>query len=444
MRRFFPFIPALALALALVLAALQGRPSQAQSDGGGRPGGPAVIDITSPRREPYKIAVPRLIGDSALGSQTADIVSGDLATSGWFRVLDPHSFLARLEAEGLGIVVGDWRNVGAEGVSKGSAVSYSGEISMDFKLYEVARGARPVLERSYKGPESQARAFAHAWSAEVVRYFAQEDSFFNTQIAYVSAAGPGRADVYAMDYDGANVRRITDNGSQNILPAWSPSGGQIAYTSFVRGNPDLYLVPAGGGRARRIAQYPGVNMGAAFSPDGSQIAITLSQDDNSEIYLLSINGTILKRLTDNPFIDSSPAWSPDGAQLAFVSNRHGSPQIWTMSSSGANQQRLTRQGNYNQEPAWCPRCREATIAFTGRDEKGVMDIFTISVMTGEILRLTEGQGRNEHASWAPNGRALAYASTKGGIWVTTADGRFARQVRRGDAITPAWGPASKR
>src|SRR6185295_19377298 len=153
---------------------------------------------------------------------------------------------------------------------------------------------------------------------------------------------------------------------------------------------------------------------AAYSPDGSKIAATLSQDGNSEIYLLSSTGAVLKRLTNTPFIDTSPSWSPDGSRIAFVSDRHGTPQIWIMSADGSGQQKLTRRGNYNQTPRFSPRKETPLIAFTARDEKLAYDIFTINPETGELQRITEGHGSNQNPSWAPNGRAVAYESSRGG------------------------------
>lgn len=444
MRRLIPFVPALVLALGLAVTVGTGHPSADEKPGGK---GPVTIDISGSKRDLYKIAVPRLVGDGGVGNLAAEVISGDLLISGWFKVLDPRSFLAHLEQEGTGLVVGDWRNVGAEGVSKGRATVDGDGLTLDMKLYEVGRGDKPVLEKTYKGPKGDARRFAHSWSAELVKHFANEDSFFNTKIAFAGSSGPGKKDIYAMDYDGGGVYRVTSNGSQNILPAWSPSGAQIAFTTFLRGNPDLYAVSAGGGRSKRLSDRPGVNMGAAYSPDGSKIAATLSQDGNPEIYLLTSEGAIIRRLTDNQFIDSSPAWSPDGGQLAFVSNRLGSPQIFTMSSTGAGQTRLTRKGNYNQEPTFCPStrgCAQPTIAFTARDEKGTFDCFTMNIASGEMVRLTEGQGSNQHPTWAPNGKALAMASSRGGIWLTTADGKTQKQAYKGSADVPTWGPASRR
>ncbi len=83
------------------------------------------------------------------------------------------------------------------------------------------------------------------------------------------------------------------------------------------------------------------------------------------------------------------------------------------------------------------------IAFTARDERYAYDIFTVNVDSGEVVRITEGHGSNQNPWWAPNGRALAYESTRGGIWISTGDGRTERQVYRGDASGVAWSPSAK-
>jgi TolB protein len=253
-------------------------------------------------------------------------------------------------------------------------------------------------------------------------------------------------DIAVMDWDGAGIHKVTSNGSQNLLPSWHPNGGSLLYTSFVRGTPDLWSVAVGGGKPRRISTQPGLNTGGVYSPDGSKIALTLSRDGNSEIYLISPDGAILRRLTNNSFIDSSPTWSPDGSEIAFVSDRYGTPQIWVMSASGSGQSKLTRKGNYNQEPSWAPRQinGQSLIAFAARDEKGAYDIFTVNRQSQEIVRLTENRGSNNHPTWAPNARAIAYLSSRGGIYAATADGKTERPVYRGNAEGPVWGPMPSR
>jgi TolB protein len=412
-------------------------PSRAQ---GGAPDEPVRFKISAGGRDLYKLAVPLPIGDKALGQAAMDVTSNDLALSGFFKVLDPKAFLANLAAEQLTINPQDWRNVGAEGVVKARATPYGNEVKYEFRLYEVTKGDQPVLSKDYRGSASQARTLVHQWAADVVKYFTGEDSFFASRIAFSASTAPKRRDLFVMDWDGGGVQQVTRT-SQNILPTWSPSGGELAFTSFLAGKPDLYVMPASGGRPRPISQRPGLNMGAAWSPDGSKIAATLSQDGNSEIYLLSPTGAILKRLTNNPFIDTSPSWSADGSRIAFVSDRHGNPQIWVMSADGSGQQKVTRRGTYNQTPAWTPRKDAPLVAFTARDEKYAYDIFTVNVDSGEMTRVTEGSGSNQDPTWAPNGRALAYESSRGGVWISTADGRTERQVYKGNASAPAWGPS---
>jgi TolB protein len=399
--------------------------------------------ITAGGKELYKLAIPLPLGDKGDAKNAQDVLANDLALAGFFKVLDPAAFLANLDAEQLTINPPDWVNVGAEGVIKARATAYGNEVKYEFRLYEVAKGNAPVLSKDYRGATASARQLAHQFAAEVVRYYTNEDSFFASQITFAGDTGTRRRDIFVADWDGYGAHAIT-HSSQNILPTWAKDASEIAFTTFAAGKPDLVaLPPSGGGKPRMISSRQGVNTGAAWSPDGSKIAATLSFEGNAQIYLLSRDGQIIKRLTttSRPFIDTSPTWSPDGSKIAFVSDRFGSPQIWTMNGDGSGQQRLTRRGNYNQEPSWCPRKDTSLIAFTARDEKYAYDIFTMNVDSGELVRITEGHGSNHHPSWASNGRAIAYQSSRGGLWISTADGRTERQVYRGSVEAPQWGPS---
>lgn len=400
--------------------------------------------ITNPGQALYKVAVPKLLGDGESAQVMQEVLTGDLNSSGLFKTLDPNSFVADLAKEDLSIGPDSWRTVGAEGVVKARTTNTGGDVSVEFRLFEVIKGDRPVLTKTYRAPSANIRRLAHIFADEIVRYYTGEDSFFGTQIAFSRPIGR-QQELVIMDYDGAGQHSITSNGSQNILPSWHPSGSSLLYTSFVRGTPDLWSTTTGGGKPKRISTRPGLNTGGVVSPDGTKIAVTLSFEGNSEIYVLTPAGDVIKRLTNNPAIDSSPTWSPDGGQIAFVSDRHGSPQIWKMSASGGDQVKLTRKGSYNVEPAWNPKMLngKSLIAFSGRDEKGNLDIFTVDAASQELQRITENQGSNSHPSWAPTGRALVFKSSRGGIFVSTADGKTQRPVFRGGAETPSWGPYVK-
>lgn len=430
--RFFSTVLAFSLCLFLGLA-----PRRAAAQGDER----KYTVISGTGQSLYRIAIPQplLQGDVGGAAKSINAVLGnDLKLIGFFKVLNPKGFLADLQKEGMGIVAQDWINVGAQAVVKAKVRSSGAKVSVDFRLYDMGRAAAPVLTKSYTSSAKGVRRSAHLFGDEIVKYFTGDKGIFTTKIAFASVSRTGKTSyIYAMDYDGHGVYRVSNTGSQNILPAWSP-GGQIAYTAFLWRNPDVYLVSGSGGRATRISKRQGLNTGAAFSPSGKSIALTLSKDGNSEIYVISPSGEIISRLTKNGAIDTSPNWSPDGSQIAFVSNRGGSPQIYSMSASGGDVRRLTFKGTYNQEPAWCPRKDTPLIAFTARDESGRFDIFTINTKTAELKRLTQGQGSNKSPSWSPNGRVIVFSSSRGGLWVMNPDGLNQHQIYRGRAETPTW------
>ena len=188
--------------------------------------------------------------------------------------------------------------------------------------------------------------------------------------------------------------------------------------------------------------YPG-----AWSPDGSRIAFSSSKDGNAEIYVMDRDGSRVERLTDHPGIDVSPTWSPTGREIAFTSDRSGSPQVYVMDADGLNLTRISLRGSYNAEPSWSPSMEFSEIAYASRIRGAVFDIVILDLLTKQIRQITNQRGLNESPSWAPNGRHLAFASTRAGdsqIFTVNRDGSNIRQLTfEGMSTTPSWGPAPR-
>jgi len=403
-----------------------------------------IIDVKGAKRGAYPIAIPLGVeSDAGMAKTVQSVASFDLQVAGWFKVLDPASFLADLAGEKLSIDPPKWKDVGAYGVMKYKVTPSGNGIQIDFKLYEVSKGTTASLQRTYKGGKDDLRMFVHAWCNEVVKYYTGEEGFFGSRIAFV-VKKKGASTVMAMDFDGNGVYSLTRNSSINMLPAWSPGGGSVAFTSYMRNNPDLYVVSSGGGRPRKVSTHKGMNTGASWSPDGSKLAVTLSKDGNPEIYIISAkDGSVVKRLTNDKGIDTGPAWSPDGGEIAFVSDREGSPQIYVVSASGGAPKRVSKNGTYNTTPAWSPKKGSRVLAYTTRDG-GNFDIVTLDLGSGKMTRITQNEGTNEEPSFSPNGRVVAFASTRkggAGIYLANADGTGkALKVYSGSATGVDWGP----
>ena len=218
------------------------------------------------------------------------------------------------------------------------------------------------------------RHMDHRISNEIVRTLTGEKGIFLTKVAYVKKIGKAK-EIAIADYDGANERLLTKNGSINLSPTFSPDGKEIFFTSYLETDPKLFKVNIASGRLTKLTDLPGLAEAPSVSPDGKRLACVLSKDGNSEIYVLDMKGRIKRRLTHNRSIDTAPSWSPNGKYITFTSDRSGRPQVYMMDSDGRRQRRLTYEGRYNDSPSWSTRGDR--VIFVSRSKRGRFDIASI-------------------------------------------------------------------
>ncbi len=341
-----------------------------------------------------------------------------------------------------------WHELNADGVVIGTVQASSTGIQVDVRLFNV-RTHHQAFGQEYSGSAKDARLYAHTISDElhqtqrglrgVARTKLTFDSDRDGEQMIGTLKNRGAREIYISDYDGANQRRVTTGLSLNITPKWSPDGRSIAYTSYRRGPANIFIAHIYSGTMSELTHGEGENWLPVWSPDGTRIAFTSTRDGNAEIYVANADGSNVRRLTNNPANDVTPTWSPSGAQIAFTSDRSGSPQIYIMSADGLNLQRLTSEA-YCDRPTWSPAPFNE-IAYASRTGPG-NDIKVIDLATRHVRQLTFGQGTNESPSWAPNGRHMAFMSTRSGkaqIFTISRTGQDLRQVTRdGNNYMPDW------
>ena len=384
-----------------------------------------VIDIDSPTRALYRIAIPNLLGgDGSSGMLAAEVLRNDLRLVSLFNVLNPASFIANLQQEGLGITEAPWSSVGAQGVVKGSI---SGG-AVELRLYELARGANPTLSKTYRGGDM--RANMHDFANELLRVLnGPKPGGFGTRITYARKIGPGRKDIYVADFDGHKPGRVSSGKGNAMLPSFGPGG--VWYSVL---NPLGSFITNVASKERPVIKSEGLNTGSAIC--GGRVVFSSTRDGNSELYSANPDGSDVRRLTNNPAIDVSPACGP-GGQIAFVSTRHGAPQIFLMSSGGGEPKRITYKGSHNQTPAFCPDPDLPLVGFAGRDGGG-WDIFTVNLKTGAYTRLTQGQGSNQDPAFSPDCRMVMFASSRGGLYISNPEGLNQTKILSGALTTVRW------
>ena len=398
--------------------------------------------IIGPGVKRFPIAVAPLKSTGGGGDQFTRTLSRDLELSGLFRVVPSDTYIDDPQTSGVtaeSINFDNWSVIGALALVKGTAERNGDDLTVEARLFDVAVH-KQLSGRRYHGRADDEGRMANRFADEIIQYFTGERGPFDSQIAFLSTRGGRFKDVYVMDANGENVRRVTNDNTLNLSPSWSPDARSLVLTSYQRGNPDLYSVGLSGGRLLRLSSLRGLNLGGRWSPDGHYIAVTVEYDGNPEIALLNPDGSLLRRLTDHWAVDVSPSWSPDGRQIAFCSDRSGAPQIYVMDANGGGVHRVSTAGNYNTSPSWAPKGDR--IAYASR-LGGRFQIFTVKTDGSDPHQVTDSGGSNEDPSWSPDGRYLVFSSSRRGApKLYMADAAGANQVEltggNGGDTSPAW------
>ncbi|HYU38275.1 MAG TPA: tetratricopeptide repeat protein, partial [Acidimicrobiia bacterium] len=282
---------------------------------------------------------------------------------------------------------------------------------------------------------------------------------FDSKIVFVTDRdGPdpighlGNSEIYVMNPDGSDQRRLTVHDGIDNQPAWSPDGKRIAFSRGLVTGVDVFVMNADGSEQKRVTHLTdtdlGGGLGPTWSPDGTRIAFqSYVQPD---IYVINVDGTGLRNLTNHPARDLQPAWSPDGSRIAFLSNRDGRPEVYVMNADGTGPVRLTVNAQssegtprWNPSPAWSPDGTK--IAFAS-DRDGDVEIYVMNADGTGLVRLTFNPGEDGEPSWSPDGRRIAFHRRVLGhaqVFVMNADGSNVTRLTELSPVAfsgwPSWG-----
>ena len=231
-----------------------------------------------------------------------------------------------------------------------------------------------------------------------------------TKIAF-SSTRDVNLDIYVMDGDGSNQRRLTVNPARDEYPTWSPDGAKIAFVSnrynVNKDHKQIWVIDADGKNPIRLTDGL-VDWGPDWSPDGTKIMYDthlVPEDHNlapGGITVMDADGNN-KRLVKNAR-GLHPTWSPDGKRIAFIAGKNpgDDAQIYVMDVDGRNRMRLTRDFVHKRLPSWSHDGKR--IAYVGDNVIWVVD------SDGKNPRQLTEHVTEEHPTWSPDSGSIAFHS----------------------------------
>ncbi len=310
----------------------------------------------------------------------------------------------------------------------------------DVPSRRLARGADFTLPVDVYGPGW--RLALHGVSDELGLWIFGSRGAAQTRVLYTGGDGQ----VWVIDSDGANARRLT-SAELALSPAWRPDGSGFVFAGVSAGRWRLGVSGLAAGSTRWLNGIPsrGISITPAFSPDGRSITYAHGDEEGTNLWAVGASGGTPRRLTPARSGDNTgPSFDPTGRRVVFTSGRAGQPDLYLMDADGTNAQPLTTSSlarrSENGSPDWSPDGRR--IAYQSQ-AGGVFQILSLALRDRSTKQHTS-EGENEDPSWSPDSRHVVFSSTRTGarqLWVVdTESGRLRQLTRTAGAKLPDWSP----
>jgi Tol biopolymer transport system component len=223
----------------------------------------------------------------------------------------------------------------------------------------------------------------------------------------------------------SSIQQLTNDAASDVRPAWSPDGKRVAFQSNRAKLYQVYVMDADGANERRLSAGDADDRHPAWRPDGAMIAVDSGSEAIREVWTIDVASGARTQVTRLGAIASFPSWSPDGALISFYAYRNGVLDLWSVGADGSNPRQLTNGLASEQNNQCTFACHAAPWSPDGSrlaySAAGYAQVWTMRASDGgdEVKVSPDGDsGRSHFPIYLPDGRLLYVTEhvTPGQAW----------------------------
>jgi TolB protein len=362
-----------------------------------------------------------------------DILERDLELSGEFDVIQldrPMGFDDPFDAT-------EFQGLGLEAVVAAKTRKQDdGKVELAVRIYLPAVGDFAAWSSTDAGVASESRLVAHRLSDGIIGALTGTDGPFASRLVLVRTEGKARR-AYLVDADGDGLTAVSPDDhlvvtatlDRDAHPYWAASRNHGRYRLYREGQSEPIPVSPSG------SIY-----GIAFAPNGTDIALSIATEDDIEMFVGPLGSGALE-LRSNVDFALGPTFTRDG-RVVYAGTRGNKRRIYVEAKS------ISPKDISASTPTLCEHPDGRRLIYAVGLGKNT-DLVASKLDGGDMTRLTWGSGRNFSPACSPDGRLVAFFSTRSqddgpGLYLMRVDGRRPNQINAAIGDVLAWARVPRR
>ncbi len=427
MKHVLPRFPLLSAACALALAGGALAPANAQAPAGSSaPPKPEEILGSITVTPSATLVLPKVALVPSLSSDPSDVtllnvLEKDLDLCGEVEVL-PSSKAPEGQFSDASVDLDKWKPLGLAAVIRATGKKQpDGKVKLEAQLFltRAADKTKPALEKSVTVEASAVRVSAHRLADALIGGLTGQNGGFASRLTFTLGTGKQRQ-AYVIDADGFDAHALSPANRVTVSTAFGP-GGKVYYVGA--DDTGEYAVWADGAASAEKVSPKGSVYGLAWSRDRSKVVASIATGATIRVF----SGPTLDALTQASPLDlaMSPTFTPSG-KLAFVAAGKYGQRVYVADKP------ISPDGLSASAPTFCNHPDGVRAVFAVGVGKGT-DLVSSGEQGGGLARLTQNQGQNGYPACSPDGRLVAFFSTRTsgqgpGLYLMRLDGTRPKRI----------------